>query len=69
MAKEPDYYIATFQTGRGPFSWRWEIHRHSLPMGVKLGSSGFRSQADAELAGKQTLERFLVDLAREERKR
>jgi len=33
-------------------------------MGVKLGASGYQSQASAELAGKQALERFLVEIAR-----
>ena len=45
MVTKPDYYIVTFETDRRPFSWRWEIRRHSQPMGVKLGAGGYPSQA------------------------
>jgi hypothetical protein len=69
MATEPDYYIVTFDTGGRPHPWRWEMRRRSKPMGVKLGASGYQSQASAELAGKQALERFLVEIAREERRK
>lgn len=69
MATEPDYYIATFDTGARPFPWRWEIRRRSEPMGVKLGAGGYQSQALAELAGKRALERFIVELAREKRRK
>jgi len=37
-------------------------------MGVKLGSGGYQSQSAAEFAGKNALERFLVELAQEERR-
>jgi Protein of unknown function (DUF3622) len=69
MATEPDYYIATFDTGARPHSWRWELRRHSSPMEVIVGRSGFQSQAAAEFAGKQVLEEFLTELAKEERRR
>jgi hypothetical protein len=70
MAMEPDYYIATtFDTRRGPYSWRWELRRHSNPMGVKIGSGGYQSRTAAEFAGKRALEDFLRALAREERQR
>jgi hypothetical protein len=50
MATEPVYYIATtFDTRRGPYSWRWELRRHSSPMGVKIG------RADINLAQLQSL--------------
>jgi hypothetical protein len=68
MATKPDYYIFAFRTGRRPFPWRWEISRHSKPMGVKLGSGGYQSQSAAEFAGKNALERFLVELSQEERR-
>jgi hypothetical protein len=68
MATEPDYYIFTFQTDRRPFPWRWEIRRHSRPMGVKPGSGGYQSQSAAEFAGKNALERFLIELSQEERR-
>jgi hypothetical protein len=69
MATEPDYYIVTFDTGQGPFPWRWELRRHSSPMGIRIGSSGYKSQAAAEYAGKQQLDEFLNALAKEERQR
>jgi hypothetical protein len=70
MATEPDYYIATaFDTGQRPFSWRWELRRHSSPMGVRIGSGGYQTRTAAEFAGKRALEGFLKALAREERQR
>jgi hypothetical protein len=38
-------------------------------MGVRLGAAGFQSQAAAEYAGKQALERFLEELSKEERQK
>jgi hypothetical protein len=38
-------------------------------MGVRFGASGFQSQAAAEHAGKQALERFLEELSKEERQK
>ena len=69
MAREPDYYIVTLETGPGPFPWRWEIQRRSSPMGVKLGASGYRTQEAAEHAGRQSLGVFLEEIAREARRR
>jgi hypothetical protein len=66
MATTPDYYIETFDTGARPHPWGWELRRRSKPMGVRFGSGGFQSQAAAEYAGKQALERFLEELAKEE---
>ena len=48
---------------------RREIRRHSKPMGVKLGAGGYQSQSAAEFAGKNALERFLIDVSQEERRR
>jgi hypothetical protein len=69
MAAELDYYIATFDTGQGLYRWRWELRRHSNPMGVRLGSSGYQSRTAAAFAGRQALEDFLKALAQEERKK
>jgi hypothetical protein len=69
MATKPDYYVFAFQTDKRPFPWHWEIRRHSKPMGVKLGSGGYQSQSAAEFAGKNALERFLIALCEEERRR
>jgi hypothetical protein len=69
MAMEPDYYIETIDTGARPHPWRWEMRRRSKPMGVKIGAGGYQSEASAEFAGKQALERFLEELAREERRK
>ena len=65
MATKPDYYIITVKTGPGAFSWRWEIKRRSSPMGVKLGASGYQTQAAAEHAGREALGAFLEEIARE----
>ena len=69
MATAPDYFIETIDTGARPFPWRWEIRRRSKPMGIKLGAGGYQSQAAAELAGREALERFLAEVAKEERRR
>ena len=69
MATEPDYYIETVDSGVRPHPWRWELRRRSMPMGVRVGADGFQSQTAAEYAGKQALNRFLQDLAREARRK
>jgi hypothetical protein len=38
-------------------------------MGILVGAGGFRSQQAAEYAGKHALDRFLIELAAEERRR
>jgi hypothetical protein len=48
MPTEPDYYIVTIDTEQGPMPWRWELTRRSSPMGVRIGPSGYQSQASAE---------------------
>ena len=55
MATTPDYYVTTVDAGARPHPWRWEIRRHSKPMGVNLGDGGYQSQAAAEYAGNQAL--------------
>jgi hypothetical protein len=37
-------------------------------MGVKIGGGGYQSRTAAEFAGKNALERFLLDLSQEERR-
>jgi len=69
MATEPDYYIETVETDARPHPWRWELRRRSTPMGMKVGAGGFQSKTAAEQAGKQALQRFLEDLAREARRK
>jgi hypothetical protein len=69
MATAPDCFIETIDTGARPFPWRWEIRRRSKPMGIKLGAGGYQSEAAAELAGREALERFLAEVAKEERRR
>jgi hypothetical protein len=68
MATEPDYYIVTFDTGQGPFRWRWETRRRSRPTGVRIGASGYQSQTAAEFAGQRALADFLKAVAKEERR-
>ena len=65
---DPDYYIVTLDSGQDPFPWRWELTRHSRPMGVKIGTGGYQTQADAEHAGRNALMLFLHQLAQEERR-
>ena len=65
---EPDYFTVVFKTGQRPHPWRWEIHRRSQPMGVRLGAGGYQSQGAAEFAGKRALEELLIGLAEEERR-
>jgi hypothetical protein len=38
-------------------------------MGVRVGASGYQSQAAAEYAGNAALDRFLDDLSKEEARR
>ena len=68
MAREPltDYYVITSQHGKHPYSWGWEIRRRSTPLGIKMAGDGYQSDSAAQLAGKQMLAAFLIDLAREE---
>jgi hypothetical protein len=65
----PDYFIVTKEAGERPYPWCWEIQRHSRPMGVRMRECGFQSQSAAEYAGSRALEKFLNDLATEERRR
>ena len=69
MAMEPEYYIVAFDMGQGSFPWRWELRRHSSPMSVRIGSSGYLSRLAAEYAGKRELEELLRALAKEESRR
>jgi hypothetical protein len=69
MATEPDYFIATLDTRERPNPWRWELKRHSKPMGVIVGRSGYQSQSAADYAGKQYLDDFLAELAKERRRK
>jgi len=68
MATEPDYCIVTRETGEGLHRWRWELRRHSRPMGVKIGAREYQSQMAAEFAGKRALAESLEELAKEERR-
>ena len=69
MATDADDYVVAIKTDKRPFPWRWEIRRHSKPMGVRVSDGGYQSQTAAEFAGKQALGRFLVELIREEERR
>jgi hypothetical protein len=46
-----------------------QLRRRSKPMGVRVGASGYQSQAAAEYAGNDALDRFLDDLSKEEARR
>jgi hypothetical protein len=64
-----DYYVVTSRPGQYPDRWRWEIHRKSKPLGLKMAEGGYQSESAAELAGKRALQEFLADLAKEEKRR
>jgi len=66
MEFKPDYYVATIKSRARSFPWRWEIRRHSRPMGMKLGAGGYETQIAAKQAGKQALAGLLQDISREE---
>jgi hypothetical protein len=58
-----DYFVEISRDADG--SWRWEIKRRSRLLGVKLYNSGFRTPAEARLAGERFLKDFLVAIGRE----
>jgi len=65
MTTPSDYYLVTFTTNEGPYSWAWEIKRRSKPMDIRYTDSGFESKVSAEIAGTQLLKEFLEALAEE----
>jgi hypothetical protein len=69
MTTPSDYYLVTFTTNKGPYSWAWEIMRRSKPMDIRYTDSGFESQATAEIAGTRLLKEFLEALAEEEKRK
>jgi hypothetical protein len=62
-----DYYVVTSRRGEHPDQWGWEISRKSKPLGIKMTEDGFQSEKAAKSAGKQALQDFLSDLAKEEK--
>jgi hypothetical protein len=58
-----DYFVEISRDADG--LWRWEIKRRSRPLGVRLYNSGFRTPAEAQLAGEQFLKNFLDAIGRE----
>ena len=71
MADPPinDYYVVTSRRGERPDRWRWEIRRKSTPLGIKMTGDGYQYRTAAQFAGKQALADFLLDLAREEKRK
>ena len=59
-----DYYVVTKSHGTPP-AWMWEIQRRSRPLGIKIYSDGFASEAVAKVLGEKALRQFLEDLAKE----
>jgi hypothetical protein len=59
-----DYFVAVRRDHSG--RWRWEIHRKSHPLGVKLYDDDFESEEAAKLNGEKALASFLRHLSREE---
>ena len=65
-----DYYIFTSRQGeKHPERWSWEIRRKSKPLGIKMTGDGYQSGTAAQFAGKQALADFLLDLAKEEKRK
>jgi Protein of unknown function (DUF3622) len=62
-----DYFVITYRRGENPDLWSWEILRKSKPLGIKMTGEGFHSETAAKSAGKQALQDFLSDLAKEEK--
>jgi hypothetical protein len=60
-----DYYVVTKSYGNPP-AWKWEIHRRSTPLGVKIYCDGFGSEAVAKVLGEKALRQFLEGLGSEE---
>jgi hypothetical protein len=60
-----DYYVVTKSYGDPP-AWMWEIQRRSRPLGIKIYSDGFGSEAVAKVLGEKSLRQFLEDLAKEQ---
>ena len=61
---EADYFLSVRPEG---FSWAWEIHRRSRPLGVRLVEGSFRTEEAARLAGNKALRDLLERLAEDER--
>jgi hypothetical protein len=61
-----DYYVTTSRRGEHPERWSWEIHRRSIPLGIKMTADGFQSEMAAQFAGKRALADFLNALLKEE---
>ena len=59
-----DYYVVTKAHGNPP-AWMWEIQRRSGPLGIRIYSDGFESEAVAKVLGEKALRQFLEDLAKE----
>jgi hypothetical protein len=60
-----DFHVVTV-SDESRCTWRWEIKRHSEPMGVKLIGDGYLSQRAAEEAGRRALTDFLAAFMSEE---
>jgi hypothetical protein len=61
----PTIYVVTSQRGERPPRWSWEIHRKSIPLGIKLTGNGYQSDTAAQFAGTQALAEFLAELKEE----
>jgi hypothetical protein len=62
-----DYYVITSRVGEHPDRWSWEIRRKRKPLGIKMTGDGFQFEKAAKFAGRQALQEFLSDLAKEEK--
>jgi len=57
------YYVITTQRGEIANTWHWEIRRKWKPIGVNYSEGGFKSQEEANAAGKIVLDDLLNRLA------
>lgn len=64
-----DYSLVTYDDGKNPRPWHWEIKRLGKSLGVKLSGGGYQSQAADEFAGQREFQKFLADLIQEEERK
>jgi hypothetical protein len=55
-----DYFVSVSREG---FSWAWEIHRRSRPMGIRVLKATFKTEIGARRAGERALLDFLEGLS------
>ena len=65
MTDHPDFSVVVKNRGRLPSPWRWEIYRSGRKSPVKQSDIYFSTVAEANRAGKATLNVFLSEFQNE----